>query len=143
KFVIRHLPLRDQSTQVFFEQSPCCSWDFGSILVPRKKINLGEVDVISAGAITQAALYALMRFPNLRMRGRIFDEDTTAESNLNRNMLTLLTDIGSAKVQVVAQRCGPNMRLQPVKARFVGGSFEGALANRVLIGVDDIPSRWD
>jgi len=143
KFVIRHLPLRDQSTQVFFEQSPCCSWDFGSILVPEEQIDLGDVDVISAGAITQAALYALVRFPCLRMRGRIFDEDTTAASNLNRNMLTLVTDIGSPKVQVVAQRCGTNVQLQPVNNRFVGGSFEGTLANRLLVGVDDIPSRWE
>ncbi len=94
-------------------------------------------------ASREAALYALMRFPNLRMRGRIFDEDTTAASNLNRNMLTVVTDIGSPKVQVVAQRCGTKLQLQPAHTRFVGASFEGTLANRVLVGVDDIPSRWE
>src|SRR5439155_23344015 len=72
-FVMRRLPLRDQADQVFFERSLSCSWNFGPIVVPEDDINLGSIDLISAGAISQAALYALMRFPNVQMRGRIFD----------------------------------------------------------------------
>jgi hypothetical protein len=32
------------------------------------------------------------------MSGRIFDNDVTAPSNLNRNMLTIVADVGEFKV---------------------------------------------
>jgi molybdopterin/thiamine biosynthesis adenylyltransferase len=111
--------------------------------VPSNAIDLGRVDLISAGAISHATLYALMRLPKVQMSGRIFDDDLTGESNLNRNMLTLASDVGSSKVQVVAERCGTKLRLEPVASRFAGNSFSGNLAPRVLVGVDDIPSRWE
>jgi hypothetical protein len=143
KFVVRRLPLRNQADRVFFERSPVCSWDFGSVTVPSKGVNLGEVDVISAGAICQSALYALTRLPNGEMWGRIFDGDLTSASNLNRNMLTLAGDVGSLKVQVVANRCTPKLKLDPVTNRFDGKNLGRPLPPRVLVGVDDIPSRWE
>jgi hypothetical protein len=143
KFVMRLLPLRDRGHQIFFEPSRSCSWDFGSIPWPEEGLDLGNVDLVSAGAISQAALYALMRLPKVRMRGRIFDDDVTGRSNLNRNMLTDATDVGSPKTQVVARRCGARLQLEPVPGRFLGASFGGRLAPRVLVGVDDIPSRWE
>jgi len=117
---------------------------FGEISLSQEIINLGCVDVISAGAISQAALYALLRFPNVRMSGRILDDDITAESNLNRNMLTVKDDIGTSKVQLAADICADKFHLQPIVTRFTGtGSQIGGLASRVLLGVDDIPSRWE
>lgn len=143
KFVIRRLPLRDQANHIFFEASRFCSWNFGSIPAPKAAVDLGQVDLISAGAISQAALYALMRFPRVELRGRVFDDDLTCASNLNRNMLTLGADVGSSKVHVVVQRCAPKLQLEAVANRFVGSSVERKLAQRVLVGVDDIPSRWE
>ncbi|PYY13062.1 MAG: hypothetical protein DMG60_22690 [Acidobacteria bacterium] len=142
KFALRRLPLRDQADQVFFEQSRSCTWTFGSICLPDEGLDLGFVDIISAGAISQAALFALTRFPTIRMHGRLFDDDVTAPSNLNRNMLTLACDVGLPKVQVVTQRCGTNLRLQPIAERFDERLFSEPLAPRMLVGVDDIPSRW-
>ncbi|MBZ5697625.1 MAG: hypothetical protein LAN18_03665 [Acidobacteriia bacterium] len=144
KFVMRRLPLRGQADRVFFEESQSCNWDFGAVHVPEEGVDLGMVDVISAGAICQAALYALMRFPNVRMSGRIFDDDLTGASNLNRNMLSSVADIGLLKVQVVARCCSAKLRLKPIAVRFPGDSCKiGQLARRVLVGVDDIPSRWE
>jgi hypothetical protein len=144
KFAMRSLPLRDQASQTFFEPSRACIFNFGNITIPEEIIDLGRVDLISAGAISQAALYALLRFPNARMSGRIFDDDITAESNLNRNMLTVKTDIGTTKVRLAADVCANKFQLQPVGTRFGGtGSQIGELAPRILIGVDDIPSRWE
>jgi hypothetical protein len=144
KFVMRRLPLREQDDSIFFEPSLSCSWDFGSLPIPSERLDLGEVDIISAGAICQAAAYALMRLPNVHMLGRIFDDDLTSTSNLNRNMLTLVSDVGSKKVLVVAQRCGTKLRLEPVPDRFTNrSSVLRRLAPRVLVGVDDIPSRWE
>jgi hypothetical protein len=144
KFVMRSMPLREKADLLFFEPSPSCSWTFGFVPLPPAGVRLGQVDVISAGAITQAALYALVRLPGIQMRGRIFDDDITTGPNLNRNMLTLVSDVGSPKVQVVSRRCGLDLVLDPIQSRFSGAtSGIRALAERVLVGVDDIPSRWE
>jgi hypothetical protein len=141
KFAVRGLPLRDEANDVFFEVSPACGFDFGEITLSQDIVDLERVDVISAGAITQSALYALLRFPGVRMSGRILDDDITADSNMNRNMLSVRTDIGTAKTQLVADICADRFQLQPISSRFTGSQI-GDLASRVLIGVDDIPSRW-
>jgi hypothetical protein len=141
KFVTRRLPIQDCG-QELFEPTKSCAWDFGSIPLPQTAIDLGRVDVISSGAISQAALYTLAHIPNLRMRGRIFDDDVTADSNLNRNMLTVTTDVGLPKVEVVARSCGAGFELEPVPTRFAANNATG-LAERILVGVDDIPSRWE
>ena len=103
KYVMRRLPLRNHEDYIFLEPSPACNWDFGSIGIREREIDLGDVDIISAGAITQATLYALLRVPALRMRGRIFDDDMTATTNLNRNMLSVVSDVGSGKGVVSCQ----------------------------------------
>jgi len=144
KFVMRHLALRDKADHIFFEASPSCSWDFGWLPIPSVGVDLGEVDIISAGAISQAVLYALLRFPSIHLRGRIFDDDVTGPSNLNRNMLTLVTDVELRKVLVAERRCRSKLRLEPVANRFKSPGLDVLrLAPRVLVGVDDIPSRWE
>lgn len=142
KFVMRGLRLRNQADEIFFEASQGCRWSFGSIPVPDHEIDLGYVDLISAGAICQSALYALLRL-KVRLSGHIFDDDVTAASNLNRNMLTTIEDVGAGKVQIAAQRCGTRLQLDPIPSRFLDRDFDTGLAGRVLVGVDDIPSRWE
>jgi len=141
KYAMGRLPFRNPEDQIFFEPSSSASWEFDS-LGSLEKTELGEVDIVSAGAISQAALYALVRIPNLRMRGRVFDDDTTEETNLNRNMLSLVGDIGLMKASLVAGRCSPNCDLLPIQERFGLGDRVEELAPLVLVGVDDIPSRW-
>jgi hypothetical protein len=141
KFVMRRLPI-SEAGRVYFEATKSCSFDFGPVPLPATAIDLGRVDIISAGAISQAAIYTLIHVPELRMHGRIFDDDLTGASNLNRNLLTLVGDVDSLKVQVVAASCRPAFDLEPVPTRF-SSTNAGELAERVLIGVDDIPSRWE
>jgi hypothetical protein len=141
KFVMRRLPIRSAG-DVLFEASVDSEWDFGSIALPNDRVDVGEIDILSAGAISQAALYALIRIPNLHMSGRIFDHDLTAPSNLNRNMLSLTTDVHSPKVDVVAKQSATQFRLRPVPICFTGTNSAASLAKVVLVGVDDIPSRW-
>ena len=92
----RRFPLRTKDDLVFFEPSPDSNWDFGWVPIPARELDLGEVDIVSAGAISQAALYVLLRLPRIRMTGPIFDADTTSPTNFNRNMLTLVGDADSA-----------------------------------------------
>jgi hypothetical protein len=146
KFVMRRLPLRSLADEVFFVPSQSAKFSFGAIPSSGHRnggINLGGVDLISAGAISQAAIFALLRVPNISMSGRIFDDDETDLTNLNRNMLSLASDVGSAKVDVVAKRCATGVQLHAVRSRFTEETRKaGAFAPRVLVGVDDIPSRW-
>ena len=143
KYAMRCLPLRNHEDYIFFEPSPACNWDFGSIGIREGELDLGEVDIISAGAITQATLYALLRVPALRMRGRIFDDDMTATTNLNRNLLSVVGDVGSEKALLVASRCSPKFKFTPNHQRFsIEESRVQELARCILVGVDDIPSRW-
>jgi hypothetical protein len=143
KFVMRRLPLRNPSDAVFFAPSISSSWNFDPIAVPLgESIDLGPVDFISAGAISQAALFALNRIPRVEMSGRIFDDDDTEASNLNRNMLTLASDLGQPKVQITSRLGSTGVHLQPVVGRFPDHSSDIRLSGRVVVGVDDIPSRW-
>lgn len=142
KFVLRGLRFRDDRDRVYFEPSPRSRWDFGWVSPPTSTFALGEIDWISAGAICQAALFTLTRIPNLEMEGRIFDSDTTDESNLNRNPLSTAGDVGLKKVTVVTMKCGPNIRLTPVPERFTAHTYT-RVAPRVTVGVDHIPTRWD
>lgn len=143
KLVMRRLPIRHKDDSILFEASERCEFTFGPAVLPPNGVDLGQVDLISAGAISQAALYALLNLPDVRMAGRIFDDDVTSISNLNRNMLTLTSDVGTSKVVLVTERCGTQLRLEPVAARFSESCVDRAqLAPRVLVGVDDIPSRW-
>jgi len=142
KAALRGLPLRSLACQPFLRESRSASWDFGLSSIPMAGFDLGEVDFVSAGAISQAALYALVRIPKIQIRARIFEHDVTEASNLNRNMLTLREDIGHAKVRVVARRC-PELIAGTIPARYGNGDVElEKLAPRVVVGVDDIPSRW-
>jgi hypothetical protein len=143
KFALRRLRLRSELNRAFLQASQSSGWDFALGATPIKGFDLGWVDFISAGAISQAALYVLARIPGIRMRGRIFDDDITGVSNLNRNMLTFREDVGRAKVHIVARRC-PQLAVEPIAARYGNGSPElEKLAPRVVVGVDDIPSRWE
>jgi hypothetical protein len=143
KFVMRKLPLRNTADSIYFEASPECRWDFGRVELSKTVLGLGPVDFISGGAISQAALYALTRVPRISILPRIFDDDVTGISNLNRNMLTLLEDVGAQKVEVISTRCTGRFTVEPRNVRFGSDcSADRPLSSRVAVGVDHIPSRW-
>lgn len=143
KFAARKMPFRSDADRNFFTRSGTCVCSFGPLGLPKAPLDAGAVDVISAGAVVQAAVYVLGRLPGLRMSGRILDGDVTDLSNINRNMLTLVRDVGAEKVDVVTRQSGPNISLRPLPVRFPKGIPAGdTLGPRVLVGVDDIPTRW-
>ncbi len=65
-------------------------------------VELGELDVISGGAITNALIYCLMRVPNLRSSMRIIEDDLLDTSNLNRYALARRSQVGTRKSDVLA-----------------------------------------
>ena len=101
---------------------------------------LPDFDIVSGGAIANALLFALLRVPGLVGHGRVLDDDLSALSNLNRNALLRRSAAGVHKVvdlAVLSRASGVTLASEPL--RFEAGM---ALAPTVLVGVDDIPSRW-
>jgi hypothetical protein len=105
--------------------------------------DLGEVDFISGGAINSSVLYALSRLPAVRLRGRVVEPDTYAASNLNRYPLMLASHDTLDKASILAATLEGGIMLEPVVARYELGSVVEPLAPAVVVGVDDIPTRWD
>jgi molybdopterin/thiamine biosynthesis adenylyltransferase len=105
---------------------------------------LGEIDVVGGGAITTSLLYCLARVPALAGALRIIEPDRVDISNLNRYPLMRRSDCGRNKVDVLSKIRTERLVVGGEATRFDAGSAEdiGPLSSRVLVGVDDIPSRW-
>jgi hypothetical protein len=71
----------------------------------------------------------------------VFDDDRIEPANLNRNMLNRRSDGGKLKVRVIVDRAPSGVMLAPMPQRFVAATSLQSAA-RVIVGVDDIPSRW-
>lgn len=107
-------------------------------------LDAGELDLVSAGAITNGCLFVLLRILGLRALARVIDDDTADESNLNRYPLLRRSMLGLMKVDLLSSLTTAGLHIEPVPVRFPteDGEPPPALAPRVLVGVDDIPSRW-
>ena len=105
---------------------------------------LGAVDAISGGAITSAVAYVLLRLPGISGALRVIEAEPLDLSNLNRYMLSGASLNGVAKVALLEGFARPGLEIKGVEARFEEETAAeiGPLAERVLVGVDHIPSRW-
>jgi hypothetical protein len=106
---------------------------------------LGAFDCISGGAIVNAVLYALARVPAVEGSARVIEPDTADISNLNRYMLLRRSRLKEEKARdLAAVLAGSGLTIKPVPKRYEPGQLPLLLplANAVLVGVDDIPTRW-
>ena len=102
-------------------------------------IDLGYVPVVSAGAITHATLYAVLRDPNVRALFEPFDGDALELSNYNRYALITALDLHEKKAPSLDRWSTDSISITGVPRPYVGGERESA---RILVGADDIPIRW-
>lgn len=109
-----------------------------------KRASLGGFDFISGGAITNAALFALVRLPGLSGYGRVIEPESADGSNLNRYPLLLRSAVGQKKAELLRILMAPHLELQAIPIRYKGGTMAGVgeFLPSVLVGVDDIPVRW-
>lgn len=107
-------------------------------------VALGEVDVISGGAITNAALYALLRIPGLAAAIRIIEPDLLAMANLNRYALALRSMLGWPKTHALRVFQTPLLAIAGSDETFDDSTAQhlAPIAPRLLVGVDHIPARW-
>lgn len=105
---------------------------------------LGCIDAVSAGAINHAALYTLLRVPGFDAELRTIDRDGLGRSNSNRYALARAADLGRAKVAQLEDFATDAIRITGDRVRLDEDTLTviGELAPRVLVGVDDIPTRW-
>lgn len=107
-----------------------------------KVSDLGCFDLVSAGAIGNGALHALLRIPGVSGRCRIIDHDRSGLTNLNRNALLRRSRLELAKVEDIASYSS-GLAIEPVPHRFGDAKSPPIpLGPTVLVGVDHIPSRW-
>lgn len=105
---------------------------------------LGDVDIISGGAITNAALYALLRIPAITAAIRVIEPDLLDLPNLNRYALARRSMMRWQKCRALAGFQMPSIRITGTSETFNETTAPGLLplAPRLLVGVDHIPSRW-
>jgi molybdopterin/thiamine biosynthesis adenylyltransferase len=105
---------------------------------------LDGVDSISAGALATTMLYVLLRVPELKIRVRFIDGDTGALSNLNRYPLLHEGLLGIPKTEALATYATHLIGIQSDPRSFDAENENAIkpLAQQVVVGVDDIPSRW-
>jgi hypothetical protein len=105
---------------------------------------LGRFDCVSGGAIINSALYVLSRLPGVNGRGRVIEPEAADLSNLNRYPLLRRSASGQGKAQILKSLMPPRLELRAVPRRYEGGQIVGLgeFAPSVLVGVDDIPTRW-
>jgi hypothetical protein len=124
-----------------------CEIDLAAILrlEPDKLLvpSLGHVDFISAGAITHASLYTLLRL-DAELRGRVIERKELDPPDLNRYLLALGRHLGLPKVDILASVSRGGLEMTGVEALYDETTREqlGPLAPRVMVGVDHVPSRW-
>lgn len=107
-------------------------------------LNLGDVDVISGGAITNAALYALLRMPEVRAALRIIEPDFLGLPNLNRYALARRSMMNILKTDALKGFATSGIHITGIEKRFDKELAQSLcpIAPRLLVGVDHIPSRW-
>jgi hypothetical protein len=121
-----------------------CEIRLGSEDLLRDPVALGDLDIVSGGAIANGALHGLLRIPQLSGRIRVFEPEHLDLSNLNRYVLARLSQVGMLKIDVLSRWQRSDLSIQGHALRLDQASIDDVapLARRVLVGTDDIPSRW-
>ncbi len=113
-------------------------------LATGEPFELGDVDAISGGAITNALLFSLLRIPRLTVRMRVIEEQDAELSNVNRYALLRASDTGRRKIDQLAGSAGGGVEIDGVASLYTTHSraLLLPLAERVVVGVDDVEARW-
>lgn len=139
KFVLRAMAPRNATAA---ELLAAASLEFQLPFDLPAEVSLGRLDVISAGAISQNALWTFAAVDGLSAYLRVFDADDVELSNTNRCPFVLLNHLGQAKVDLLADLVPHRLQIEPVTRHFTLDDVVATpLAPVVLVGADDIAVR--
>jgi hypothetical protein len=108
-------------------------------LVVPEVVDVGEVRLVGAGAIGQAAALALAAS---RARGTLLavDDEPVELSNLQRYVLTRDSDVGALKVDLLRERLAQSeLEVVPLKTEWYAGLVEAQL--KTLVALDSPEAR--
>lgn len=105
---------------------------------------LGRLEAISGGAITNALVFCLLRVPGLSGHMRVIEQQDADISNVNRYSLLRASAKDTNKVALLEAAGNDQLQISGVNTLFTPDSRAGLgpLAERVLVGVDDVQARW-
>jgi ThiF family len=106
--------------------------------------SLGAVEAVSGGAINNALIFCLLRVPELEVGIRVIEDDVADLTNLNRYMLLRWSQVGLHKVAHLRSATAKGVKVDGIELLFNGKTRDRLLplADRVLVGVDDVRARW-
>jgi molybdopterin/thiamine biosynthesis adenylyltransferase len=124
-------PVRIDLTQLFPTLRACIA-------------QLGRVDAISAGAVTNAFVAVLSWLPGVSGALRAIDDDGVEIHNLNRCLQFRAGDIRNPKVDALRSSSSALFEIDGIEARLTPESLAAIapLADRVVAGVDNSNARW-
>jgi tRNA A37 threonylcarbamoyladenosine dehydratase len=107
-------------------------------------VDLQSVDFVSGGAITNAAINTLLRIPGIRARARVIEPELLEASNLNRYAMSRRSNVGQPKAEALAAWATPDFLIEQLRLRLDCNTLPqvAPLAGAVVVGADDIPTRW-
>lgn len=107
-------------------------------------VDIGAVDCVSGGAIAQAFCHALFRIPGVKGSLRVLEPERLDLTNLNRYALARRSLVGAMKISLIALWAPSTLTVSEVECRVDADHLPkfGAFNPRVVVGTDDIPSRW-
>lgn len=109
--------------------------------VPRSdRVDLGSVTAVSGGAITHGAAFVLLRIPALTMTMPVFDMGALDLTNSNRYLLYRAEFHDHNKAEILAAYSTGAVRFEAIPRNY--GRGDGAGAERIIVGADNIPVRW-
>jgi len=121
--------------------------DFGQVRDFRIAVNDANparvpkhIDVVSAGAITNAVIFLLIR-TGQRVSVSVWDDDIFRVDNLNRYPLFDVQHLNMLKVDALARLAGPSLTVAPQRRKF--DSAESISGSVVMVGADRVAPRWE
>lgn len=106
---------------------------------------LGHVDFVSGGALTHATLFTLLHLPAISATVRVIEPERLDQSNLNRYALARRSDVDALKTAILANYQQTSLTITGLPIRYSAATRQDVLpfASQVVVGTDDIPTRWD
>lgn len=147
KLAMRRLRSYARHSETFDRQFRCRT-TYAVRLAPDATVvpkDLGMLDIVSGGAVTNAIMYSLFRIPDVRGRLRVIEPQCYDETNHNRCMLMRPDSSGEPKALDLSRFATPLLTITPIPAAFEDALTSGALdplSEYILVGVDNIPTRW-